>query len=368
MNADSKLENLKRIVIIICSLLSFLCYGDDKIKRLIVEDVELLCRIDADTVDTISFSSIDDIKVASGADFLNRLDRILKIMQGTNIRIASEMRLYLGCKLPLEMKQTMYEVVSEHYAKQFARGNYLISSSGREYAHKLIGRGFFQDIDQVLLNHGYEIKAVFLEKVVFDRDVKQVFAFTDITLTKSVARSSCSKSILLSRLQKILFEEKDNSSVDSCVVLFHAEVFLSDDGLQDELQNLLLKFYPKEMSVALKSSGNVHNPKLTFLYTALKPAMKGTPSMRKLSEIAYSCGYDSTIHSLGGEKLQLRRKDLNGKFFVSPSNRIYGVFGFSARKFGWEKKENLKARIIDVDAHANILTDEIKIVGKNQYW
>ena len=90
--------------------------------------------------------------------------------------------------------------------------------------------------------------------------------------------------------------------------------------------------------------------------------------MQKLSEIAHAYGYDATIHSLGGEKLQFKRKDLNGKIFVNPCNRIYGIWGFSARKVGWENKIALKTRIIDVDANGNILTDETKIIEKNQYW
>lgn len=507
-----KMKTVKRTCAIICTLSIFLCYGDDNIKHLIVEETELLCRTDADIVDTISFSSISDSKVASGSDFLDRLDRILKIMQGKNIRIASEMRLYLGCKLPLEMKQTMYQVVSEHYAKQFARGNYLISSSGRGYAHKLIGRGFFLDIDQVLFRHGYKINSVFLEKVVINRDVKQAFAFTDITLTKMVSHradsstyamltnklsqciadgnwryetngfvctrkitlpvkidsqfseeiiaslkkccpqewndaislsgnaanpnmmplrpyfnnavlhtptitmfqlaarnmmgqdvtlrvyheklsytttdidkpnlgnriircflwvevgDNCSESILLSSLRKILLKEKGNSAIDSCVILFHAEVFLSDDILQNELQTLLKKVHPNEMDAALKSSGNVHNPKLSFLYSALRPAIRDTPSMQKLSRIAQSYGYEGTIPSLGGEKLQFRRKDLNGAMFENPEQRIFGIFGFSARKSGWETKPNLRARIVDVDAKGSVLADEIKIISKPHYW
>ncbi len=48
------------------------------------------------------------------------------------------------------------------------------------------------------------------------------------------------KSILLSTLQRILAEEKDNDAVDSCVIQFHAEVFLSDASLQKELQTVLV--------------------------------------------------------------------------------------------------------------------------------
>ena len=180
-------------------------------------------------------------------------------------------------------------------------------------------------------------------------------------------KDKCIGSSLLSTLHQILYEEK-SSEIDSCIILFHAEVFLSDDVLQNELQAHLKNLYPNEMNTALKSSGNVHNPKLSFLYSALRPAIRDTPSMQKLSRIAQSYEYEAAIHSLGGEKLQFRRKDLNGTMFANPQQRIYGIFGFSARKSGWEDKPNLKARIVDIDANGSVLADEIKIIGKTHYW
>ncbi len=357
---------VKGIALSVFALSTFIVSGDDGIKRFFLDEAELLCRINANAVDTISFSAIRDDDVASGADFLNRLDKILSTARKMNMTLSNDLRLYLGCKLPLEMKQTIFQVVSEHYAKRFAQGNYTISCTGHDYAHKLVGRGFFQDIDRILVQHGYKVKSVFLEKVSVDRSNEQAFAFTDITLTKRNVYSS--NSTLLSTFQRILLEEKDNVAVDSCVVLFHAEAFLSDEVLQNELQTLLVQLRPDEMSSALKSSGNVNNPKLSFLYTTLKPAIRDTPSMQELSRIAHTYGYDAIIQSLGGEKLQLKRSDLAGKQFVNPSSRIYGIWGFSARKNGWENKANLKVRIVDVDAKGNILADDIKIVDRRQYW
>ena len=180
-------------------------------------------------------------------------------------------------------------------------------------------------------------------------------------------KDKCIGSPLLSTFQQILYEEK-SSEIDSCIILFHAEAFLSDDVLQNELQARLKNLYPNEMKTALKSSGNIHNPKLFFLYSALRPAIRDTPSMQKLSKIAQSYGYEAAIHSLGGEKLHFRRKDSKGTMFTKPQQRLYGFFGFSARKPGWEDKPNLKARIVDVDEKGNVWADEIKIIGKTHYW
>lgn len=179
--------------------------------------------------------------------------------------------------------------------------------------------------------------------------------------------NKCVGSLLLSTFRRVLYAEK-SSGIDTCVILFHTEAFLADDVLQNELQILLTKFHPDEMSAALKSSGNVHNPKLSFLYTVLKPTIMDTPSMQELSRIAYSYGYDAIIKSLGGEKLQILRKNLEGKTFENPKSRIFGIWGFSARKSGWESKTNLKAQIVDVDAKGNILSEEIKNIGQRQYW
>lgn len=357
---------VKGIALSVFALSTFIVSGDDGIKRFFLDEAELLCRINSNAVDTISFSAILDDDVASGADFLNRLDKILSTARKMNMTLSNDLRLYLGCKLPLEMKQTIFQVVSEHYAKRFAQGNYTISCTGHDYAHKLVGRGFFQDIDRILVQHGYTVKSVFLETVSIERNTEQAFAFTDIMLTRRNVYSG--NSTLLSTFRRILSEEKDNVAVDSCVLKFNAWVFLLDASLQNELQTVLARVHPNEMSDALKSAGNVHNPKLSFLYAALRPAIRDTPSMQKLSRIAQSYGYEGTIHSLGGEKLQFRRKDLNGAMFENPEQRIFGIFGFSARKSGWDDKPNLRARIVDVDAKGSVLTDEIRIIGKTHYW
>lgn len=192
--------------------------------------------------------------------------------------------------------------------------------------------------------------------------------FADITLTKCNGHDSCVTSTLLSALQRILTEEKDNVAVDSCVLHFNAGVFLLDESLQNELQTALARTHPNEMSDALKSAGNIHNPKLYFLYTALKPAIMDTPSMKELSRIAHSYGYDATIQCLGGEKLQFRQEDSNGKAFVNPHSRIYGIWGFSARKSDWKDKKTLNARIVDINEQGTVLFDKIEIIEKNRYW
>ena len=168
-------------------------------------------------------------------------------------------------------------------------------------------------------------------------------------------------STLLSSFQRILIESAESTEVDSCMCLFHAEVFLSDARLQSELQGVLFSRYPQKMTEAVESSGNLNNPKLSFLYSTLKPAIKETSSMKKLAKIAAANGYASDIGILGGEKIQFRRKSAGGETFANPNCRVYGVFGFIAYKRSPYKKEKYSCRRIEIDADRNILSDEVRV-------
>ncbi len=159
-------------------------YGDDGIKRIRVNDAELLCRIDKDLVDTISFYSTGNNSAVTGRDFLCRIDRVFTAIRDRKLRLSQELRLYLGCNLPLEMRQTLYLVISEHYARRLALKDFSIPSSGREYAGKLLGRGYFHELDLRLSVYGYAVKSVFLEKVMIDKEKEVAVAFTDITLKR----------------------------------------------------------------------------------------------------------------------------------------------------------------------------------------
>lgn len=182
------------IIKILASLLFMMfvvaVYGDEDMKRIRVGDAELLCVIDKDIVDTISLSAIGNASAADGWKFLNRIDDVFAVIRGRKLRLSKEPRLYLGTNIPLEMKQTLYQVIYEHYARRFALKKFAISSSGREYAHKLIGRGFFHKLDSRLSVHGYGVKSVCLEKVIIDMKKKVAVASVDITLMRQKANGT----------------------------------------------------------------------------------------------------------------------------------------------------------------------------------
>ena len=111
MRNSNRKNVVNGIALSVFALSTFIVFGDDGIKRFFLDEAELLCRINANAVDTISFSAIRDDDVASGADFLNRLDKILATARKMNMTLSNDLRLYLGCKLPREMKQTIFQVV-----------------------------------------------------------------------------------------------------------------------------------------------------------------------------------------------------------------------------------------------------------------
>lgn len=167
------------------------------------------------------------------------------------------------------------------------------------------------------------------------------------------------ESSLLTTLQRILIEEYD-TEIDQCTLSFHAETFLTDAALQREIQHQLTLDHQKEMDEALRTSGNVNNPKLAFLYSALKPAIVKSASMTYLARCADSYGYSPSVHILGGEKLQFRRQSSHAERFVEPECRIYGIWGFTVRKRGVESKKSLTARFVRIGANENVISDEIK--------
>ena len=162
-------------------------------------------------------------------------------------------------------------------------------------------------------------------------------------------------SFLLCTLQRIMIMRRMDATISSCTIRFNADVFLMDAQLQTELQHVLSKLYPIQWAEALKSSGNIHNPRIAFLYSTLIPALCETPSMKKVYKTADSCGFETKVHVLGGEKIQIRHEQTNGTKFCNPDVRIYGVFGFSIRK------KRLPFRNIKKDAVGEDFSDNVSI-------
>lgn len=145
-------------------------------------------------------------------------------------------------------------------------------------------------------------------------------------------KQALGESFIVNVASNILMRESKRKRVID--IHFSAELFLEDSILQKELQSELMLQYPDEFAEVLKSAGNMHNPKLRFLYDATSVALKRTGLMQKLGQLAQSLNPSSDIVVFGGEKVQIRRKDVCGKLFSDPRDRIYTIFGIGFRNSG----------------------------------
>jgi len=79
---------------------------------------------------------------------------------------------------------------------------------------------------------------------------------------------------------------------------------LQDETLQKEVFAALERDAPRELKEALKSSGNMHNPKMVQLWKPFEKALLATPTLTKLN--ASLAPYGLTISHAGAEKFELR--------------------------------------------------------------
>ena len=89
--------------------------------------------------------------------------------------------------------------------------------------------------------------AINLDKPDKQKRIIRCFLYVEVRSSvnpQNAIENNREKGILLSTLQQILSEEKDNVAVDSCVVLFNARVFLLDASLQNEIQTSIAMVHP----------------------------------------------------------------------------------------------------------------------------
>jgi len=79
---------------------------------------------------------------------------------------------------------------------------------------------------------------------------------------------------------------------------------LQDETLQKDVFAALERDAPRELKEALKSSGNMHNPKVVQLWKPFEKALLATPTITKLN--VSLAPYGLTISHAGAEKFELR--------------------------------------------------------------
>ena len=147
----------------------------------------------------------------------------------------------------------------------------------------------------------------------------------NITGEYVVVKREFGKSFIASAVSNILVRTEVKES--TIRIYFAAELFVEDSALQRELQTELFRQYPDEFAKALKTAGNMHNPKLRFLSDAMPIALKQTSTMRQLGKLAKQFGMSSDIVVYGGEKVQIQKIDDQGNPFSDPKDRLFSVYG-----------------------------------------
>ncbi len=90
--------------------------------------------------------------------------------------------------------------------------------------------------------------------------------------------------------------------------------FLEEGAFQDELFAALKKGAPKQLQEALKSSGNMHNPKMYELWEPFQKAVLDTPTIAKLNISLGAYGLHISGVSVP-EKLELRKAEGGRRYF-----------------------------------------------------
>lgn len=88
---------------------------------------------------------------------------------------------------------------------------------------------------------------------------------------------------------------------------------LNNTKLQKELFQQFEKDYPALLADALKSAGNMHNPKVLPLRAKFSEIMLKTPTIQAIGKILHSHGY--SIASIGCEKFSLIKENGIPEFF-----------------------------------------------------
>ncbi len=73
-------------------------------------------------------------------------------------------------------------------------------------------------------------------------------------------------------------------------ISFHT-YFLNDPKIQEELMREFQKSYPELLTDSLKSSGNIHNPKVFPLRAKFSECLLKTPTVAKMNELFSATGY-----------------------------------------------------------------------------
>ena len=99
----------------------------------------------------------------------------------------------------------------------------------------------------------------------------------------------------LKGLEKLLAAQKDDVTYRHLCFWNYLE---ADAVIQEELMESFKETYPSELDAALRSLGNMHNPKVRPLSSHFSECLLRTPSVQKINALFHEHGYEisSTVH------------------------------------------------------------------------
>lgn len=91
-----------------------------------------------------------------------------------------------------------------------------------------------------------------------------------------------------------------------------AHALMHDETFQKELFSAFEHDSPRELKEALKSAGNLHNPKMNQLAKRFVKAVLATPTVRRIN--AALAAYGLRVSGAGIEKFGIRKNDAGPRF------------------------------------------------------
>lgn len=120
-----------------------------------------------------------------------------------------------------------------------------------------------------------------------------------------------------------LQELSDSGRIQKLDGIF-AHWLLPDDTFQKEIFTTLERDAPRELTEALKSAGNMHNPKMHQLWKSFEKALLATPTITKLN--ASLAPHGLTVSRASVEKFEL------GKGETETGHRFHGTLFLGVTK------------------------------------
>ncbi len=117
----------------------------------------------------------------------------------------------------------------------------------------------------------------------------------------------------LKGLRKALDSRNEREAKLPLTGLNFTDYFLNSEELQKELFEVFQSDFPEILKEALKSSGNMHNPKVIPLRSKFSEVLLKTKTVREIEAALNSIGY--SIESVSSEKFSIKKGETRPTFF-----------------------------------------------------